>query len=86
MIARDLEFQLEERQHLKVLHQSMQMLRDDLAEQRMALPERHKINKLGDQIAYDELTMQLLAVQMDLDHLATQLEKTGTTKIFPKSS
>jgi hypothetical protein len=52
----------------------------------MALPERHKINRLGDQIAYDELTMQLLAVQMDLDQLATKLEKTGTTKIFPKSS
>jgi hypothetical protein len=30
--------------------------------------------------------MQLLAVQMDLDQLATKLEKTGTTKIFPKSS
>ena len=86
MAARDLEFQLEERQHLKVLHQSMQMLRDELAEQRMALPERHKINRLGDQIAHDELTMQLLAVQMDLDQLATKLEKTGTTKIFSKSS
>ena len=77
---------LEERQHLKVLHQSMQMLRDDLAEQRMALPERHTIAKITDQIAHDELTMQLLAVQMDLDQLATKLEKTGTTKILSKSS
>ena len=73
---------LTERHHLKVLHQSMQMLRDDLAEERMQLPERHKIDKLKDQIAHDELTMQLLAVQMDLDQLATQLEKSGTTKTF----
>lgn len=60
----------------------MQMLRDDLADQRMQLPERHKIATLSEQIKYDELTMQLLEVQKDLDQLATQLEKTGTTKTF----
>ena len=77
---------LTERHHLKVLHQSMQMLRDELADKRMQLPERHDICNLSDQIEYDNLTLQLLDVQKDLDQLATQLEKTGTTKIFSKSS
>ncbi len=77
---------LTERHHLKVLHQSMQMLRDDLADQRMQLPERQKIATLSEQIKYDELTIQLLEVQMDLDRLTTQLEKTGTTKTFSSGS
>lgn len=77
---------LTERHHIKVLHQSMQMLRDDLADKRMQLPERQDICSLSDQIEYDNLTLQLLDVQKDLDQLATQLEKTGTTKVFSKSS
>jgi len=62
-----------ERQHLKVLHQSMQMVRDELVEQHMQTPT-------------NKLTKRLLLIQADLDQLATQLEKTGTTKIFSKSS
>ena len=58
---------LTERHHIKVLHQSMQMLRDELADKRMQLPERQDICNLSDQIEYDNLTLQLLDVQKDLD-------------------
>jgi len=51
----------------------MQMVRDELVEQHMQTPT-------------NKLTKRLLLIQADLDQLATQLEKTGTTKIFSKSS